>query len=403
MQNLAKVKKVRKNNTSPRANTYLAASMKNMRLALADLSMEEFVKQNLQIMFGMEREEYLEKALEDKGNGYYSRGLKSLMKGGLVIEVPRTRDNGFSPVALQLFNMSQEQVNDLCLTLYKKGMTSRDVSEVMESFFGNSVSHTTINKLSEQFHAIRMAWENSPLEKHYLAIFADCIFITVRRGDSYAKEAVYVCYGVNEEYKRELLGLSINPTESIDKWETVFGSLKGRGVEQVDLIVADGINLLEDVVLKTFRGAKFQKCVVHKMRNIMLGIRPKDKAEVAQDLKHVFDNFSSVSTKQEAKNKATEFCKKWKTKYPDIHRSFREDTFDYYLTYIDFPVDVRRLIYTTNSIENLNRGIRKGTKNKLSFESPETLLDYVFIIIKEFETKNWSKFPVHQFSLMHSI
>lgn len=397
-----KTTEIKKKTTVSRSDAYLASSMKNMRLALSDLSMEEFVKQNLQVMFGLEREEYLEKALEDKGNGYYSRSLTSLMKNGLVIEVPRTRNNGFAPLALQLFKMSQDQVNELCLTLYKKGMTSRDVSDVMESFFGNSLSHTSINKLAEQFHTIRTAWENSALEERYSVIFCDCIFITVRRGDSYSKEAVYVCYGVNLENKRELLGLSINPTESIEKWETIFLGLKQRGVKKVNLVVADGISLLEEVVMKIFPEARFQKCVVHKMRNVMLGVRPKDKAEVGQDLKHIFDNFSTDSTKENALKKADNFCTKWEHKYPEIRRYFREDTFGYYLTYIGLPPDVRRFIYTTNSIENLNRGIRKGTKNKLSFESPETLLDYVFIIIKEFETKNWSRFPVRQFSLMHN-
>lgn len=397
-----KTTETKRKTTVSRSDAFLASSMKNMRSALSDLSMEEFTKQNLQALFGMEREEYLEKALEDKGNGYYERSLNSLMKNGIVIEVPRTRNNGFAPLALQLFKMSQDQVNELCLTLYKKGMTSRDISDVMETFFGNSLSHTSINKLAEQFHAIRMAWENSVLEEKYSAIFADCIFITVRRGDSYSKEAVYVCYGVNTENKRELLGLAINPTESIEMWETILFNLKKRGVKEITLVVADGISLLEEVVMKVFPKAKFQKCVVHKMRNVLLKTRPKDKEEVAQDLKHIFDNFSSESTKEHALMKAENFCKKWEEKYPDIRRFFKEGTFEYYLTYIDFHPDVRRFIYTTNSIENLNRGIRKGTKNKLSFESPQTLLNYVFIIIKEFETKNWSRFPVYQFSLINN-
>lgn len=385
-----------------RAETYLALSMKNMRLALPELSMQEFAKQNLQVLFGMEREEYLETALGDKGNGHYSRSLKALMKDGLVIEIPRTRNNGFAPIAMQLFKMSQDQVNELCLTLYKKGMTSRDISEVMEAFFGNSVSHTTINKLAEQFHGIRMAWENSRLDETYSVIFADCLFISVRRGDSYAKEAVYVCYGVNSDNKRELLGLTINPTESTEVWESLFLQLKSRGLKNVKLIVADGIKHMEDVVQKTFQDAKLQKCVVHKMRNVLLAIRPKDKVAVAADLRNVFDNFSSDATKEKALIKIENFCEKWEPKYSEIRRYFRDDTIVYYLTYIDFNPDVRRFIYTTNSIENLNRGIRKGTKNKLSFESPETLLDYVFIIIKEFENKNWSRFPVSQFSLINN-
>jgi putative transposase len=387
--------------TKSRSELFLESSVKNMRVALSDLSMEQFVIQNMQTLFGLEREEYLEKATEDKGNGYYSRSLQALMKNGIQINVPRTRNNGFAPIALQLFKMNQDQVNELVLTLYKKGMTTRDVSEVMTDFFGDSVSHTTVANLAEQFHDIRIAWEKSKLDTLYKAIFCDCIFITVRRGDSYEKEAVYVAYGVTERNTRELLALEINPTESTSIWKNIFFSLKRRGVSEVSLVIADGIAGMEDVVMEAFKKTKLQKCVIHKMRNVLSGIRPKEKKEVAEDLKQVFDNFETHTTKENAHEKARQFCNKWRDTYKTIDKHFNEKTFDYYLTYIDYPPEVRRMIYTTNSIENLNKHIRKGTKNKLSFESPERLLDYVFIIIKEFEHKNWSRFPVHQFSFIH--
>lgn len=386
-----------------RSEVFLESSVKNMRAALSDLSMEQFVIQNIQTLFGLEREEYLEKATEDKGNGYYSRSFQSLMKNGIQIHVPRTRESGFAPIALQLFKMSQDQVNELVLTLYKKGMTTRDISDVMTDFFGDSVSHTTVANLAEQFHGIRMAWEKSPLDAIYQAIFCDCIFITVRRGDSYEKEAVYVAYGVTGRNTRELLALSISPTESTTTWKEIFYSLKRRGVENVSLVIADGITGMEDVVMEAWRKTKLQKCVVHKMRNVLGDIRPKEKAAVAEDLKHVFDNFDASATKLEAYKKVDAFVLKWKTKYSTIGRHFNKSTLEYYFTYIDYPPAIRRMIYTTNSIENLNKHIRKGTKNKLSFESPDRLLDYVFIIIKEFEHKNWSRFPVHQFSLIHTM
>jgi putative transposase len=385
-----------------RSELFLETAVKNMRAALSDLSMEQFVMQNMQTLFGIEREEYLENATNDKGNGYYSRSFQTLMKNGIQINVPRTRNNGFSPIALQLFKMSQEQVNELVLTLYKKGMTTRDVADVMTDFFGDSVSHTTVANLAEQFHDIRTAWEKSKLNNTYKAIFCDCIFITVRRGDSYEKEAVYVTYGVTEDNKRELLALEISPTESTSTWKKIFYSLKRKGVSNVSLVIADGITGMEDVVMEAWKKTKLQKCVVHKMRNVLLDIRPKEKKEVAEDLKHVFDNFDLNSTKETAIEKAEIFCNKWRDKYKNIDKHFNKKTFEYYLTYIDYPPEVRRMIYTTNSIENLNKHIRKGTKNKLSFESPERLLDYVFIIIKEFENKNWSRFPVHQFSFIHS-
>lgn len=373
-----------------------------MRAALSHLTMEQFVIQNMQTLFGLEREEYLEKATDDKGNGYYSRSLQALMKNGIVINVPRTRNAGFAPIALQLFKMSQDQVNELVLTLYKKGMTTRDISEVMADFFGDSVSHTTVSNLAEQFHAIRNAWEKSTLDASYSAIFCDCIFITVRRGDSYEKEAVYVAYGVTSRNTRELLALAVSPTESMTVWRALFASLKARGVHDVSLVIADGIAGMEDGVMEAWRKTKIQKCVVHKMRNVLADIRPKDKAAVANDLKDVFDNFDANATKEKALRKVERFCEIWRERYTTIGRHFNKHTLDYYFTYIAYPPEVRRMIYTTNSIENLNKHIRKGTKNKLSFESPERLLDYVFIIIKEFEHKNWSRFPVHQFSFIHS-
>ena len=385
-----------------RSERYLEGAMKNMRAALPELTMEQFAMQNLQTLFGLEREEYLEKATGDKGNGYYSRSLQSLMKNGIQINVPRTRDSGFAPIALQLFKMNQDQVNELVLTLYKKGMTTRDISEVMTDFFGDSVSHTTVANLAEQFHGIRTAWENSQLDTTYHAIFCDCIFITVRRGDSYEKEAVYVAYGVTGANTRELLALEISPTESTDTWKKIFSSLKCRGISNVSLVVADGITGMEDVVMEAWQKTKLQKCVVHKMRNVLNDIRPKEKAAVAEDLKQVFDNFDAGATRENAYKKIEAFIAKWETKYPTIDKHFNEKTLAYYFTYIDYPPEVRRMIYTTNSIENLNKHIRKGTKNKLSFESPERLLDYVFIIIKEFEHKNWSRFPVNQFSVIHS-
>jgi transposase-like protein len=396
------MKTINEQRKKSRSELYLETAMKNMRAALPNLTMEQFAMQNLQTLFGLEREEYLEKATEDKGNGYYSRSLQSLMKNGITINVPRTRDGGFAPIAIQLFKMNQDQVNDLVLTLYKKGMTTRDISDVMTDFFGDSVSHTTVANLAEQFHAVRDAWEKSKLDTTYRAIFCDCIFITVRRGDSYEKEAVYVAYGVTERNTRELLALAVNPTESITTWNDIFSSLKQRGIENVSLVVADGIAGMEDVVMETWRKTKLQKCIVHKMRNVLNDIRPKEKAEAAEDLKHVFDNFAAGATREHAYAKVNAFIAKWDTKYPTIAKHFNGKTLGYYFTYLEFPPDVRRLIYTTNSIENLNKHIRKGTKNKLSFESPERLLDYVFIIIKEFEHKNWSRFPVYQFSFIHS-
>jgi len=354
----------------------------------------------------LERGEYLEQATreakgQDKGNGFYGRAFNSLNKNCLRINVPRTRTGQWSPDTLELVKISQEQVNDLCLSLYKKGMTSRDISDLIKEMFGEGVSATKITNLSKVFHQFREAWEHSMLEKHYLVMFCDCIFITVRRGDSYSREAVYVAYGVRNDLKRELLALSINPTESAGQWGQLWETLQQRGVETIDLIIADGLTGLEEEVARVFHGSQFQKCAVHKMRTILNKTRPQDKIEMAKDLREVFDNFDSNATMEKALQKTETLCKKWKGKYPHLDRFWKEETMEYYFTYLRFDPKVRRMIYTTNSIENLNRAIRKATKNKLSFESPENLLDYVFMIVKEFEEKNFMKYPIHDYQYLH--
>jgi len=380
-------------------NKLLDASLANLRNSMSSWSMDEFIVSTIESLMTIERGEYLKKVRGgDKGNGFYLRAFKSLSKNCLAINIPRTRTGLFTPDLMELVKIGQEQINDMCLSLYRKGMTSRDISDLIEELFGDSVSATKITNLSKVFNEFRTAWLSSNLDSYYKMIFCDCMFITVRRGDSYSREAVYIAYGVKNDNTRELLTLEVNPTESATMWGELFDELKSkRGVENVGLIVADGLNGLENEVHRVFPKADFQKCVVHKMRNILNKTRPKEKREMADDLKELFDNFSENDTMEKAKKKLEIFLNKWKTKYPNIHRFFKRGKIEYYFTYIKYHHKIRRMIYTTNSIENLNKQIRKATKNKLSFENPQTLLDYVFMVIKKFEDKKWAKYPVYNY------
>lgn len=392
------------NSTKNQVKSILTKSLFNMREASTSLSLDEFILNTIESLMQIEREEYLEAAksqgLADKSNGFYKRNYRSLLKNHLQINIPRTRDGNFSPATIELVKTSNEQVQDLVLGLYKKGMTSRDISDLLADFFGEKISKSSVNNLAKSFHDIRQSWAKSPLEKTYKVIYCDAIYITVRRDDSYAKEAVYIAYGVRENNARELLILESSPTESAAIWGEYFNQLKSRGMEQVNLIVADGLTGLENQVMLHFPQAKLQKCVVHKMRNVTKHVSPKHKLEMSQDLKHVFDNFAEESSKEKAYEKADNFCQKWHSKYPNIKRYFKPDDFCYYLTYISYDHKIRRCIYTTNSIESINAKIRKATRNKLSFESADFLLDYLFVIIREYQDKSWMVFPVHKFKAL---
>ncbi len=384
-----------------RCEDMLFAGMKNLLHSQDIFSMEEFSVKVLEILMLLERENYL-KGLDavsgDKGNGTYERSFKALNKNSLLINIPRTRSGQFKPLTLELLHKQQTQVNELALLLYRKGLSSRDVSEIMKDFFGEQMSHETVNNLAESFSGIRKHWESRQLDAYYKVIFCDALYVSLKRNNSYSKEAVHVIYGVKDDNTRELLLLEVNPTESHTIWGDYFKKLKERGVNEIDLIVADGLPGLSDTARKHFIGCDFQRCVVHKQRNILNKIRPKDKEEVASDIKAVFNNFENSSTLPEAEEKLQAFCDKWNDSYPNVTRSLQSEEMKDYFTYINYPTEVRRMIYTTNSIENLNRQIRRVTKTKVTFDKAENLLDITFMVIKDFEANNWQKFSVHAFN-----
>lgn len=375
----------------------ITANIKNIREALIDMSLDSFVTCVIEATMCIERKEYLDVNREDKGNGYYSRAFNSIKNNSLLVNVPRTRSGGFTPTAIELIKLHKEQRDNFSLELLKKGMTTKDIRNLMSEFFGESLSKTKITNLASKFNDIRKAWENSSLESYYKVVFCDVMFVTVRRGNSYEKEGVYICYGVRDDNKRELLALEVNPTESASVWEDVLEGIKKRGVELVDLIVSDGLKGMKGATQKVFPQSRLQRCVVHKMRNLLKKVRSADKTEFAEDLKWVFDNFDKTSTKAKAKERIERFKTKWAKKYPSVRKKLKQEDILDYLTYIDYDKRVRRMIYTTNSVENLNRIVRKATKNKLSFESPERLLDYVFMALKEFEEDNLMKYPVREY------
>ncbi len=390
---------MRKEKRKLQTEKMIYTAMDNLFKNQNELNFDEFTLVTLQALMLLEREEYLKshEGEQDSGNGSYPRSFRSLSKNGMQINIPRSRNGHFKPLMLNLIKQQKEQVNKLALLLYRKGNSSRDVSHILSDFFGESMSRETINNLADSFQPIREKWEAQPLDAYYKVIYCDALFITLKRGNSYSKEAVYVIYGVKDDNTRELLLLEVNPSESSNVWGEYLEKLRKRGLEQVDLIVADGLPHFAEEAKKHYPEADIQRCVVHFQRNMLNKIRPKDKQEFAQDLKQVFDNFDKTSTKSGALRKITKLKDKWEGMYDKVLAQLSEERIQDYLTYIEYPAEVRRMIYTTNSIENLNRQIRKVTKTKVSFKCGNNLLNLVYMVIKDFEVSNWQKYPVHNF------
>ena len=376
-------------------------SLTNLFENQESLNFDQFAVTTLEGLMLLEREEYLKAHTEKKdiGNGCYPRSFKSLSTSSLQIQIPRTRSGDFKPLLLNLISQGQSQLNELALLLYRKGLSSRDVSSIMSDYFGESMSHDVVNNLADSFHEIRTNWEQRPLDAYYKAVYCDALYVSLKRGDNYSKEAVYVMYGVKDDNTRELLLLEVNPTEGSGMWGEYFTQLKKRGVEEIDLIIADGLVGFADAAKQVYSTSDIQRCVVHLERNLLRKVKPRDKATFAYDLKEVFNNFDKDSSKEKAYKKLKDFHSTWKNSYSaSIDKLLDEGFIDDYLTYIAYPVSVRRMIYTTNSIENLNRQIRKVTKTKVNFAKESNLLDLIYMVIKDFEGNNWQKYPVTAFA-----
>ncbi len=365
------------------------------------VNLDQFAIITLEALMLLEREDYLKRHKEgakDYANGVYRRSFPALRTNSLHISIPRSRNGDFKPITLELLKEQKERVNQLCLLLYRKGLSTRDVSQIMGEYFSQTISRDTINNLASSFHEIRTAWEKRSLDAYYKAVFCDALFVTLKRGNSYSKEALHIIYGVKDDNTRELLLLEINPTESSSIWGEYLKKLRNRGIQQIDLIVADGVPFFADQARIHYPEADVQKCVVHLQRNMLNKVRPRDKEAFALDLKEVFNNFEKASSKNEAIKKLKKFVAHWEASYKRLVTKLLEPNYiEDYLTYISYPVEVRRMIYTTNSIENLNRQIRKVLKTKVSFDVQENLLDLTFMIIKDFEAQNWQRYTVTNF------
>ena len=390
---------MKKENRIQQVTKMVHTALGNLFQNQSEVNLDQFSVIVLEALMLLEREEYLKsyEGKSDSANGSYPRTFKSLRKSSMQINIPRSRKGQFKPITLELIKQQKEQVNNLSLLLYRKGLSTRDVSKVLEEFFGESISRETVNNLAENFQSLRDAWEGRKLDAYYKVIYCDALFVNLKRGNSYSKEAVYVIYGVKEDNTRELLLLEVNPTESSGVWAEYLAKLRKRGVEQIDLIVADGLPHFAEEAKKHYPEADIQRCVVHLERNILNKIRPRDKAQFASDLKQVFNNFESTSTKEQAMEKVKKIKSDWGGMYSKVLNRLSEEKLRDYLTYIDYPVEVRRMIYTTNSIENLNRQIRKVTKTKICFGNENNLLSLVFMVVKDFEASNWQKYPVTTF------
>ena len=325
-------------------------------------------------------------------NGFSTKKVKTSY-GESEIQVPRDRDASFNPMLIPKRQSMVDGLENVIVSLYAKGMTVSDIEEQIREVYHFDVSTSTISRITEAVANDVIAWQNRPLDQVYLIVWMDGIVFKVRENSKVINKTIYLAVGLNKQGLKEVLGMWLGKNESAAFWLGVLTDLKARGVEDILITATDNLNGFTQTIKNVFPKSQTQICVVHQIRNSARYVVWKDKKEFSVDMKCIYD----APTKQAAKVALQDFATKWNHKYPYAIKSW-EDNWDELTVFFDFPVEIRKIIYTTNLIENLNGKIRKYTKNKLSFPTDEAVLKSVFLALRE-ATKKWTM-PIHNWGLI---
>ena len=316
-------------------------------------------------------------------NGYYTRILHSRF-GDLNISVPRDRNGEFSPKAIPAYKRNTDDLETTIIQLYKKGITTREIADLIEKMYGHYYTPQTISNITKAVENQVSEFHNRPLANRYVVLYCDATYLNIRR-DSVAKEALHIIVGITPEGNKEVLDYVLYPTESPANYKDMLLDLKNRGVEQVLLFVTDGLTGLREACLEVFPNAKHQSCWTHIVRNVIKYVRSKDRKTVLDDLKRVYNAASLASAKNELYN----FLSKYQSIYPKI--IFLLSDITSLFTFYEFPMEIRKSIYTTNIIENFNKNLKRNTNRKEQFPNEDSLDRYVCSYCVDYNKKYGSR------------
>ncbi|ELA63860.1 IS256 family transposase [Enterococcus faecium] len=297
-------------------------------------------------------------------NGNYSRTFKTEY-GELNLTIPRDRNGEFSQQTLPAYKRTNDSLETTIIKLFQKGITMAGISELIEKMYGHHYTPQTISNMSKLVSEDVLAFKERTLESSYSVIFMDATHIPVKR-QTVSKEAVYITIGIRLDGTKEVLGFTIAPTESAYIWKEVLQDLKNRGLKEVLLVVTDGLSGIEESIHSVYPNAQFQQCCVHVSRNIAHKVRVRDRKEICEDFKLVYQ----ANSKEEALDHIDFMTRKWKKQYPRVVNLLLNPAL---LTFYNFPHTIRRTIYSTNLIEGFNKQLKRYTRRKEQFPNEESL------------------------------
>ena len=350
---------------------------------LTKLTVEAALKGEMNHHLGYDKSDPTGHHSGNSRNGYSSKKLIG-DHGEIDLQTPRDRNATFEPALVKKGQTRITGMDDQILSLYAKGMSTRDIVAAFQEMYGAEISAGLVSQVTNAVLEKVVEWQSRPLDPVYPIVYMDCIVLKIRQDKRVINKAIYLVLGINVEGHKELLGMWISQNEGAKFWLSVLTDLKNRGVQHMLIACVDGLKGFPDAINSTFPDTKIQLCIVHMVRNSLKFVPWKDYKELTADLKRIYQSV----TEQEARLELDNFAEKWDEKYPQISKSWRAN-WENLVTLFDYPTDIRKAIYTTNAIESLNSVIRKSVKTRKVFPSDDAALKVIYLAI-ESASKKWT-------------
>jgi putative transposase len=323
-------------------------------------------------------------------NGVTRKTLKGDF-GEVEVETPRDRNGEFEPRMVKKNQTRWTGFDDKILSMYSRGMSTRDIQGHLEDIYQVEVSPSLISDVTDGVMEQARIWQNRPLDSFYAIVFLDALYVKIRHEGRVENRAVYVAVGINLDGKKDVLGLWTGATEGAKFWLSVLTELRNRGVKDIYLVCVDGLKGFPQAIETVFPEAQVQLCIVHMIRTSLKYVTWQDRKQVVADLKPIY----KAPTADEAERQLSEFEEKWEKKYPAISRLWREH-WEHVIPFFAFPEEVRRIVYTTNAVESLNMSMRKVTKTRGSFPTEEAAIKLLYMalarVVAKWETvQHWKQ------------
>jgi len=365
-------------------NEYDIKTADDIQDALKDLlggTIENMLEAELDNHLGYEP--YERTSNSNARNGHKSKTVRSKY-GEFDIEVPQDRESSFEPQVVKKRQKDISHIEDKIISMYAKGLSTRQISEQIEDIYGFEVSEGLISDITDKLLPEIEDWQHRPLSRVYPIVFVDAVHFSVRNNNVIQKLAAYVILGINDEGHKEILSIQIGENESSKFWLSTLNELKNRGVNDILILCADGLSGMKEAVSAAFPNTEYQRCIVHQVRNTLKYVADKDKKKFAADLKTIYQ----APNEQVGYERMLEVTETWKSHYPNAMKSW-EINWDVISPIFKFSSEVRKVIYTTNAIESLNSTYRRLNRQRSVFPNDIALLKALYLSTFE-ATKKWT-------------